>query len=112
MNWRNAAWFTAGFLMRAMIAKINDLTYDWRYLRAVYQGRGMHYIVKLRGIVWDDGQGEYNVARLPREMNVTVFAEDEEEALEYALSDAADDQGFVIESVESHEIIRGRRRSD
>lgn len=71
-----------------------------------------HYIVKLRGITWDDGKGDYDVSHLPREMNVTVLADDEAEALEYALSEATDDQGFMIESVESHEIIRGRRRSD
>ena len=56
--------------------------------------------VYLYGIAWDDGKGEYDVTRLPKNLRLTVDANDVEHAMERALEDATDHVGFLIEGTQ------------
>ena len=60
-----------------------------------------HWHVFLYGIEWDDGNGEYDVSELPVNVRVALATdfddEDaEEEAMEYALDQATDAFGSLI----------------
>lgn len=57
----------------------------------------MRYRVKLTGIVWDDGKGEYDVSEAPTEMTIEVEAEDLESALQFAMQEADEHVGCLIE---------------
>jgi len=108
---RDAAWFIAGFLTRAAIAFVSDLTWQWRWQRAMRRNangkdRAMRWRVKITGIVWDDGKGEYDVSDLPSEWSSVVIADDEKTALEYALTDASDSCGSLIQGFETTTIKR------
>jgi hypothetical protein len=60
--------------------------------------------VRLRGISWDDGKGEYDVSDLPKALTLTVIADDEAEAVSQAMNDASETTGSLIEGVESAEV--------
>ncbi len=61
----------------------------------------MRYRVKLTGIVWDDGKGEYDVSEAPDGMTIEIEAPDASIALEWALDEASEDVGSLIEGVET-----------
>lgn len=107
----SVAWFIAGFLVRGMIAYVSDRTWEWRLLRAMRrEDKGkdvcMRWRVKVSGIIWDDVKGDYDVSDLPKEWNTTVVADDETDALEYALTDASDSCGSLVEGFDSAEVRR------
>ena len=59
--------------------------------------------VYLYGIQWDDGKGEYDVSELPDNLRVTVHDDDaitKREAIEYALGEASDEFGSLVEGTE------------
>lgn len=64
----------------------------------------MKWGIKLWGITWDDGKGEYDVEDLPRNLEIEVEAESYAEAKELALSEASDYYGFLIEGTHSIEV--------
>lgn len=66
----------------------------------------MRWRVKLTGITWDDGKGEYDVSDLPKEWSTIVIADHETDAIEYALTDATDSCGSLVESFQSAKVQR------
>ena len=63
------------------------------------------YRVKLKGIHWDDGKGEYDVSEAPTEITVDVnWAWNAEDALQQAMEAASEDVGSLIEGVDASEI--------
>jgi hypothetical protein len=59
--------------------------------------------IKLYGIEWDDGKGEYDVSELPPNLEVTIEDDDvttRDAAIERALEDASDEYGSLIEGTE------------
>lgn len=74
----------------------------------------MRWNVKLWGITWDGGKGEYDVSDLPANLEIlNIAADDEGAAIEYAMSDASASYGSLIEGVGTAEIVRlpERRRT-
>lgn len=65
-----------------------------------------HWKVKLFGIEWDDGKGEYDVSELPPNLEVAVEADNKKEAIEYALTEASDEFGSLIQGTEQIEAKR------
>lgn len=65
-----------------------------------------HWKVKLYGIVWDDGKGEYDVSELPPNLEVKVEADGKREAIDYAMREASDEFGSLIEGTEQIEAHR------
>lgn len=63
-----------------------------------------HWRVKLKGIEWYDGKGEYDVSDIATVWSTVVIAEDATEAVEFALSDATDAFGFLIVGYESADV--------
>lgn len=103
--------FIAGFLTRAMIGYVSDVTWQWRLRRAMRlelrrEGLRMRWRVKLAGITWDDGKGQYDVSDLPKEWTTIVIADNEDDAIEYALTDATDSCGSLIDGVRSSKVQR------
>lgn len=75
----------------------------------------MQWTVKLWGISWDDGKGQYDVSELPDNMQVEIadgVCEDTAEAVEYAMSEASANTGSLIEGVTTTEVraVAGSRR--
>jgi hypothetical protein len=110
MRWLWVLLFVLGFLTRAAIGWLSAATWQWRVNRAFIRelkkcavpGKVitiMRWRVTLSRIQWDSGKGEYDVSQLPTELTLIVHAEDEDTALEYALSDASADQGSLIDGV-------------
>jgi DnaJ-class molecular chaperone len=62
------------------------------------------YRVKLCGIQWDDGKGEYDVSEAPSDLIVEVNALDPDDALAEAMDAASEDIGSLIDGVSSSEI--------
>lgn len=56
--------------------------------------------ISLYGIQWDDGKGEYDVSELPENLEVKVEEEDEQGAIERALTVASDEFGSLIDGTE------------
>ena len=80
-------------------------TWQWRlrrYMRKHLENdrrnHPMRWNVLIKGIVWDDGKGEYDVSDLPKSWRAVVAADHTEAAIEYALTDASDSCGSLIES--------------
>jgi hypothetical protein len=124
--------FTISFPVRALIKLVSDLTFRWRSARgwdryfakleredmrsindylykvgsesAPKETTIMRWKIKLWGITWDDGKGEYDVSELPRNLEITVNAEQEAEAIEYAMSEASQDYGSLISGVHTTEV--------
>ena len=57
----------------------------------------MRYRVRLSAIEWDDGKGEYDVSEAPASMTIEVEADDPQEAIEYAMSEADEQVGCLIQ---------------
>lgn len=120
MTGREVLWFVAGFFTRAMIAYASDVTWQWRIARAMHRNRrpngednDMRWQVTIRGIEWDDGKGEYDVSDLPDEWTATVIAENSQEAIQYALTDADESNGSLIlgyDTVEIQQMSGPRKR--
>lgn len=66
----------------------------------------MMWKVTLYGIKWDDGKGEYDVSELPKHLQVIVRADNEEEAMHFALEDASDTFGSLIYGTKQIEAVR------
>lgn len=103
--------FIAGFLTRAIIGYVSDRTWQWRLHRAMRREAEresvvMRWRVKLTGITWDDGKGQYDVSDLPKEWSVIVIADHENDAIEYALTDATDSCGSLVEGYQSARVQR------
>lgn len=66
------------------------------------------WYVKLRGITWDDGKGEYDVSKLPRDVDTAVSdaAADRDEALEMALDEVSEAYCTLVEGFDSYSIQR------
>lgn len=62
--------------------------------------------VYLYGILWDDGKGEYDTSELPENLRVTVNAEDRSDAIEFAMSEASNEFGSLIEGTEQIETTK------
>lgn len=62
--------------------------------------------VKLFGIEWDDGKGEYDVSELPPNLECRVEADSKSDAIEYALREACDEFGSLIQGTEQIEAKR------
>jgi hypothetical protein len=60
--------------------------------------------IKLCGIHWDDGNGEYDVSTLPKTVQTIVNASEEEEAIDTAMEEIGDGHGFLIEGVDTAEV--------
>ena len=56
------------------------------------------YRITIADIQWDDGKGEYDVSRLPRDLPIPyqVEAANEEDAIESVLSDVSETYGSLI----------------
>jgi hypothetical protein len=80
----------------------------WAVRRNVIKGIGatMRWQVKLSGLTWDDGKGEYDVSDLPKEWTTIVLADDEADAVDYALIDASDCCGSLIEGYKEAKVHR------
>jgi len=62
----------------------------------------MIWRVTLSAIQWDDGKGEYDVRSLPKTLRYIVHsAPTRDAAIEYAMSDASDEYGSLIEGCQS-----------
>jgi hypothetical protein len=104
-------WFLAGFLLRTAISYVSARTYRWRSERAWnkffqrqlddrQKATIMQWRVEIGGIEWDDGKGEYDVSDQPTTLTVIVVAEDEEDAIEYAMQMMDEQSGFLIADYE------------
>jgi len=62
------------------------------------------YRVKMLGINWDDGKGEYDVSEAPRDLEITLNADNPADALEQALEAASDDYGSLIDDLDSYDV--------
>jgi hypothetical protein len=56
----------------------------------------MRWQVTLTDIEWDDGKGDYDVSKLPTNVEIVVEAPDKEAALEFGMSDVSDVYGSLI----------------
>lgn len=61
----------------------------------------MIYRVTLENIVWDDGNGEYDVSEGPKRLVLTVEAPSSDAAIEYAMSEADENYGCLIEGADT-----------
>lgn len=64
----------------------------------------MKYRVRLWGIQWDDGKGEYDVSRLPSNLEIELRADNEADAIESALDEATDRYSMLIADTDKIEI--------
>lgn len=62
--------------------------------------------VKLFGITWDDGKGEYDVSGLPPNVEMTVEGYAKRDAIEYAMREISELYGTLIEGTEQIEAKR------
>lgn len=65
-----------------------------------------HWKVKLYGIEWDDGKGEYDVSELPPNLEVKVEADTKTQAIDYAMREATEEFGSLIAGTEQIEATR------
>jgi len=67
----------------------------------------MQWLVYLYGIIWDDGNGTYDVSDHPENLRVTVKdADTKADAIEIALEEASDAWGALIEGTEQIQVTR------
>jgi hypothetical protein len=62
------------------------------------------YRVKLIGIDWDDGKGEYDVSEAPADVEISVNALDPDDALEIAMDEVSETYGSLINGVTTYQI--------
>lgn len=64
-------------------------------------GDVVQWVVRLRSIEWDDGDGLYDVSQLPRSLDLFVEAPVRDAAIEYAMDDASDTYGSLIQGCDA-----------
>ena len=64
----------------------------------------MLYRVKIKGIRWDDGKGEYDVSSFPRHTTKIVEADSVRDAVDNAMEEMSDEYSMLIEDAESAEV--------
>ena len=66
----------------------------------------MKWQIYLYGIIWDSGDGCYDVSDYPENLRVEVDADDKQEAIEVAMNEASDLWGTLIEGTEQIQATR------